>query len=321
MLFSIVIPCYNVEKYISNTIESVLNQTYNDLEIILVNDGSSDNTLNILKQYEKQCANIKVFDKLNGGVSSARNLGIKNSTGDYLHFLDGDDTISNDLFEKMYKFILNNRELDMISFGYTIVKSNTEKEILSFLKYNDKLFDSNSFLSLYLNRRIRQSMCSFVVKKDILIQNKIIFDENTSNGEDQEFQIKTIYHSGKITYISKSFFNYQMRKNSASSSVATEKNLTLINVFERLLSYFDNLKSNKQFINELKIYSLLEYFYVFRLVSKSDNKKLIKQVIEKKLIIRKKINLKFNKISIALSILKVLYKISPSFLSWILKKV
>ena len=82
MKFTIIIPCYNVAKYISKTLDSVLTQTNKNIEVLLINDGSTDNTLNILKEYEKQYPHIKVFDKFNGGVSSARNEGLKNATGD-----------------------------------------------------------------------------------------------------------------------------------------------------------------------------------------------------------------------------------------------
>ncbi|UJF15261.1 glycosyltransferase [Jeotgalibaca sp. MA1X17-3] len=102
---SIIVPVYNVEKYLKKSIESLMNQTLKDIEIILVNDGSTDNSLFICKQYEKKDFRIKVIDKNNGGVSSARNIGIELASGQYIGFIDPDDWIEPEMYEKMYSKI------------------------------------------------------------------------------------------------------------------------------------------------------------------------------------------------------------------------
>ena len=95
-IISVIIPVYNVEKYLSRCIESVLNQTYRNLEIIIVDDGSTDDSLNICRRYEKKDKRIKVIHQDNGGLSSARNKGLMNSTGEYISFVDSDDWLHPD---------------------------------------------------------------------------------------------------------------------------------------------------------------------------------------------------------------------------------
>lgn len=101
MKFSIVIPVYNVEEYIDKCLNSVLNQTYKDFEVIIVNDGSPDNSIQIIDRYVKMDDRFKVYSKENGGLSAARNFGVKKVSGDYLIFLDSDDYIEKDLLLKI----------------------------------------------------------------------------------------------------------------------------------------------------------------------------------------------------------------------------
>ena len=100
LLVSVVIPVYNAEKYIHKCIDGILSQTYHNTEIILVDDGSADNSLSICKEYAQKDSRIRVFSKENGGVSSARNMGMDEATGCYLMFLDSDDWLENDTIEK-----------------------------------------------------------------------------------------------------------------------------------------------------------------------------------------------------------------------------
>ena len=119
-LISVVIPVYNVEKYIDECLESVLNQTYYNLEIILVDDGSTDKSGKICDKYQKKDSRIKVIHKKNGGLSDARNVGIKNSTGKYITFIDSDDTIAIDFISYLYNLIIK-YNVDMSICAYSVV--------------------------------------------------------------------------------------------------------------------------------------------------------------------------------------------------------
>lgn len=124
MKFSIIIPVYNSEKYLNRCIESVLKQTYNNFEIIIINDGSTDNSKKFLKKYEPN-KKIKIITQANHGVSYSRNIGIKESTGDYILFLDSDDFYEKHILEKLNKTITNE---EIIKFGYKDFKENTKTE-------------------------------------------------------------------------------------------------------------------------------------------------------------------------------------------------
>ena len=212
--FSIIIPCYNVEKYISKTIESALNQTFDNFELILINDGSKDKTKEIIEFYEKQDKRIKVINKVNEGVSKTRNLGIELAKGEYLYFLDGDDCIENNLLEDA-NLILKNKKIDMFSFGFDI-KSGKSFRNCSNNKYDKKLFTSKEFLKYFLRRKINQSICSLILKKDIL--KEINFSIELTTGEDLDFLMRLLLEKDFYIYRkSFSYFHYMVRENSATT--------------------------------------------------------------------------------------------------------
>ena len=132
---SVIVPVYNCEKYLPACLDSLINQTYNDTEIICVNDGSKDNSLTILKDYENKDKRIKVIDKPNGGVSSARNTGILASRGNYVTFIDSDDYLDLDLYEKCMQKI-KSENADVLAFGLMFEPAHTYGTVVS-----DKTFD------------------------------------------------------------------------------------------------------------------------------------------------------------------------------------
>ena len=116
---SIIVAVYNVEKYLKRSLDSILNQSYKNIEVIIVNDGSTDNSRNICEKYAELYSNIKVIHKENGGLSSARNIGIENATGEYIGFVDSDDYISSNMFEEMYNRIIeSDSDIAISSFNY-----------------------------------------------------------------------------------------------------------------------------------------------------------------------------------------------------------
>lgn len=116
-MISVIVPVYNVEKYLERCIDSILKQTYSDLEILLIDDGSSDNSGKICDEYAKKDNRIKVIHKKNGGISDVRNVGIENAKGDYIGFVDSDDYIADDMFETLYKLSNeNNADISIVSF-------------------------------------------------------------------------------------------------------------------------------------------------------------------------------------------------------------
>lgn len=124
--FSIIVPVYNVRKYVTECIESILKQSYDNYEVLLINDGSTDGSGDICEKYTVKNKKIKVFHKKNGGLSSARNFGLEKATGDYVVFVDSDDYIAPWSLSEFYK-VLKNRDFDVIETRLTEVKENEEK--------------------------------------------------------------------------------------------------------------------------------------------------------------------------------------------------
>lgn len=132
---SVIVPVYNAEKLVEKAIKSVLNQTYKSIELILINDGSKDNSLNIIKKWEKKYPNIiKIFDQENMGVGKTRNKGIEVSTGDYITFLDADDYLDKEFVEELIRNIGTN---DVVISGYRAVGNDGKINLSQELKNND----------------------------------------------------------------------------------------------------------------------------------------------------------------------------------------
>lgn len=151
-LVSIVIPVYNVEEYLHDCFYSVMNQKYTNLQIIAVNDGSTDNSLNILNEFSRQDKRIEVYSKKNGGLSDARNFGLKHIKGDYISFVDSDDVIDKDMISTLVNNI-ENYDADISVCGYTFVfndkkfvkDKSCEVVVLNSEKSLDMLYDSNKY--------------------------------------------------------------------------------------------------------------------------------------------------------------------------------
>lgn len=321
-MFSIIIPCYNIEEYIASTIKSVLNQSYQNWELILVNDGSKDNTLNIIKEFKKKEKRITVINQNNKGVSSARNIGLKKAEGEFIFFLDGDDFIRPDLLFKANKIFNENPDVDIFSFGFNIV--NKKNQVIKSYTYDDKdghIFSSNDFMNLYLTKKIRQTMCSFIVKKEVLDKNKIYFSKNISYGEDQEVQLKSVFHSNKIFYSSKPFFEYLQRENSAVNNNISIKRIDLIKVISSLREYFMSNKIDNELLKDLNNYLSMIFIFLFREGVKQNATSFYFKKLASYSNVLKKTSINFTKYGVINYFASRLYLINPNLLSLFFKLV
>lgn len=216
MKVSIIVPIYNCEKYLKKCINSILNQTYKNIEVILINDGSDDSSGKICDRYAKKFTCIKVFHTVNSGVSNARNIGIKNSTGDYIQFVDSDDYIKSTMTEKLLKSALKNNS-DMVICGYkTVFKYRTKPEIVDNInrdyKINDflyKLLEAQKFN--YFNSPVNK-----LYKANIIKANNIIFRKDISLGEDLIFNLEYIKCSRNFSTIKECLYIYMVSNNTYS---------------------------------------------------------------------------------------------------------
>lgn len=230
-LISVIVPCYNVEKFLPDCFNSLVHQTYKNLEMIFVNDGSKDNTLNILNNFCKNKPNCKVVDKINGGLSSARNAGLAYATGKYIYFFDSDDILSPNILEVLHK-IITEQNADISICRYKRVKENYKLNFNKIVKYSKKLKIFNqedTICQLYSGRLFDVCVWNKLYKHDLLKKIDIypnVFNENIKYGEDVEFNIRYLSFSNKAVFTKKRLYYYRQRKGSLVHSSFNEKRLT-----------------------------------------------------------------------------------------------
>ena len=232
-LVSVIIPIYNTDKYLDKCLNSIINQTYKNIEIILIDDGSTDNSLDICKKYEHVDNRIKLLSTENKGVSSARNLGIKYSTGEYIIFIDSDDFIELNMIESLYTNIKN---VDISICNYYKVKNNKKTKNLS-IKY-DGIIDNNKFFKyLFEDNTYGGYLWNKLIRKNVL--EGCLFDEKINYMEDLIFLAQVSKNCYKVYYKSDLFlYNYVLRENSLiSNQKINELNLDsfekVINILEK----------------------------------------------------------------------------------------
>ena len=233
-LISVIIPVYNVQEYLIKCIESVINQTYENLEIILVDDGSTDKSTEICDKVKKNDSRIRVIHKENGGLSDARNVGIDNANGEYISFIDSDDYVDDNYIELLYNAI-KQYDADMsiashrVIYEKNIIDRSTGKEfcaepieILKMLLYDNGI-DTSAWGKLY--------------KKSLF--NEIRFPKGRFF-EDSATTYMLIDKSKKIGVCSKPIYNYVIRNNSISNETFSEKKIDLIVSTEEMTNYIKN---------------------------------------------------------------------------------
>lgn len=245
---SVIIPVYNVEQYIDKCLKSLANQTLNEIEIIVVNDGSPDNSQKIIDKYVKKYPNkIRSFIKENGGQGSARNFGLLQAKGEYIAYVDSDDWVENTMFEEMYnKAILDNS--DIVVCGNNVVSMNGE-----ILKVESSLMYKDDILNILFGK---MAVWNKIYKKELLLKNKIEFRQKVWY-EDIDFSAKILFDTLKISFVDKPFYNYLLRPGSTMNNSNIQKNLELLLAFDEMIHYF---KGNNNFE---KNYERLEFLCLY----------------------------------------------------------
>ena len=229
VLLSIIIPEYNCEKYIRQAIYSVLKQPCDDYEIIVVDDGSTDNSLKIASEIEKQHNCVKVFHQNNKGVSCARNFGISQAKGLYISFLDADDVYCNNLYTETIKQCLLSNKFDAIKFSYitsdvTLKRGNT-------IKFNSNEFTNTDY---DFSSQFRDPVPSYFYKNETVLQT-LLFPEGVAYGEDMIFQFMFAKIAQSITVCERPAFIY--RSNPKSSVHTTNLYYAKINEIKAWAKY------------------------------------------------------------------------------------
>lgn len=241
---SIIVPVYNVEKYIEKCLVSLVNQTLQEIEILIVNDGTKDNSMSIVKKFAVKYPNkIIILEKQNGGLSDARNYAIPYAKGEYIAFLDSDDYVEEDTYEQMYK-IAKKENSDMVECDfYWEYKTKTKNDIG--VIYNNKK---------EMIEKVRVVAWNKLIKKDILDKNKIIFPVGYRY-EDVEFTYKLIPYLDKVSFLKKPCIHYIQREGSISN-VQNERTKEIYSVLEHVIDFYREKGIYEQYKEEL------EYIYI-----------------------------------------------------------
>lgn len=241
-LISIIVPVYNVEKYLTRCIDSILNQSYRNIEIILVDDGSPDNCGAICDKYAKKDARIKVIHKKNGGLSSARNAGIEISTGDYIGFIDSDDWIAEDMYEHLLRLIKDTKS-DVACcrwrdvYDEIAIKSDTDST-----RFN--IYEEDEILYNFFKGEFKSATCPRLYKRSLL--KKIRFYEGRVN-EDYLFSYEIFSSCKRVVQSEAPKYMYYVNNISITRNGLREKDLDYIFVCNEVLNMVKRSSNYKKF--------------------------------------------------------------------------
>lgn len=275
---SIIIPIYKVEQYLSRCIDSVLLQTFTDFELLLIDDGSPDNSGNICDEYAQKDNRIKVFHKENGGVSSARNLGIINAQGEFICFVDSDDWLGNNY---LINFISQlDEKYDLLIQGFIIYNETTQREVK--VSFDSIELTSDKVVILLENKRNVHNgfIWHRIFRRSIILNNGIFFKEGLSFAEDGLFFYQYIKYVKSTLLISSIGYYYRIRKGSltsSSSKYGIETYYWLFGQYVDSLNKINHNHNDKQYNIYLKKYTwrLIEAWFISRLIKEKDQKEKI----------------------------------------------
>lgn len=236
---SVIVPVYNVEKFIDKCLNSLVKQSLKEIEIIVVNDGSPDNSQKIIDKYVKKYPEkVQSFIKENGGQGSARNYGLKKATGEYIGYVDSDDFVEKDMYKKLYNKAKENNYDIVVCGNYNVSEDYQNKNIDAFINnYNTDL--ENIFFG-------KMAVWNKIYKRDILIKNKLEFKEKVWY-EDLAFTLKAIMNSNTFAFIDEPLYDYLIREGSTMNNSNVKRNLEILEAFNDILSYIQHNKKEEYF--------------------------------------------------------------------------
>ena len=273
-IVSVIVPVYNSKNTIERCVRSIKEQTYKDIEIIVVNDGSNDGTKQLLEKIIKNDNNIKLINKQNSGPSETRNIGIKEASGDFLMFVDSDDWIEKDAIEKMIN-IIKNYKVDIVRCNYNFfycnskIKKNNilEKYKLKTIFSSDELLDSNFFKS-----NLWYTVWGQLIKRECI--HGIYFDIEKKIGEDLLFNINLYKKAFKIYFLNQPLYIYNFNPNGITKMM-TEENLksNMFEVIDNYLILYETFKDTdtKKIISNKCVKAMLSYTLQLIYLTKNKN--------------------------------------------------
>ena len=286
---SIIVPVYNTGSYLHKCIKSILSQTLESFELILVNDGSVDESGQICDEYARQDARIKVIHKKNEGVSIARNTGISVAQGEYIGFIDSDDWIEPDMYETLYKLAVSN-ECDVVMCDVVTKYDSKPDEADTIIRLPEDVLLHKKDIYPELLREMAGSACRCIYKKDLINNNQITFPQNIPLSEDRMFNILAFGYSTGIYYTKTPFYNRYVRKGSAVSKYYSNYLEIIEQVRNGILTVLDsawdgNIVYKNSYENQtlqMVFNAICMPFYKTSPLSVSEKFKAVKNVCENK---------------------------------------
>ncbi len=234
-MVSIIIPCYNAENFLDACLSSVAAQTYRDIELICINDGSTDNTLALLKQYqEKKELRIQIIDKANQGVSKARNDGLLAASGENILFLDSDDKYHPQYVEKLVSAMKESGS----DTAYCRLSRNMQR-VFESPEPSEQYVIQDRYLAMEYHRlhMTEVNFYCFIFRRDIILRENIRFDSETKFGEDREFLWKYLCHCNQVAFVDMPLYWYRSNEASATKSHPTWQRIDILRSDERVKDY------------------------------------------------------------------------------------
>lgn len=230
---SVIIPVYNTERYLRRCMDSIVNQTLQEIEIILVDDGSTDMSLSIMLEYENRYpTKVKVYTKENGGQATARNLGIQRSRGKYIGFIDSDDCVDAGMYETLYR-IAEENQCDMVECHYRYLCEEGKKTKEYRARGNIRQYKNQK--DMFINAQV--SPCNKLFRREVLMHEGVDFPEGFIY-EDTAFYIKAIPFIRKETYVKEHFYYYFLRGSSTMNANKSRKVGNIFPVLENIIEFY-----------------------------------------------------------------------------------
>jgi len=274
-VISIIIPVYNSEKYLEECLRSIYNQTYKNVEIIIINDGSTDNSDEIVNRYKNKFLKFQYYSQKNKGASDARNLGVEKANGEFLMFIDSDDYIEENTLELMYKKITQNNA-DMVIIGHKKIY-NQEKKIEKYLfdVEERKKFSNTEVLQKILNFEVRGYICDKLFRKKLWKKLKISF-ESRRYCEDWYPITKYTVESKDIVFINEPLYNYRQHSESSINSSNIEVVRDYNYAVNQIIKYVENngIKCSNKDKNTFKMLTLCDSIHEFYNINKFKGNKV-----------------------------------------------
>lgn len=282
-LISVIIPVYKVEKFLDKCVNSVIKQTYKNIEIILVDDGSPDGCPKKCDDWAKKDRRIEVIHKKNAGVSSARNIGIKEAKGEWITFVDSDDWVDEGFIKKLYQVYLNNKSDIVMSSYYRVTNNKYER-----INTSDDIInvDNNDYLINALNPQTGYGFCHMrIIKREKI--NNLIFDENLKVTEDALFNIKLARNINNVSFLGEPLYYYRVNNQSVVKKYDKDYSNKYLEGIKKLKNYIFSEYSNKEDILQ-NYYNFVAYHvmliavnYCYHYENEENNKiKLLKKICE-----------------------------------------